>query len=133
MQNSFIPRSLTKNYRQRPKYVKLLEHPFVVKSARSSVSVGSWYASLPISGQGTPSKAGSSLSVNVSNGLEAPPTPQPVRNYVTSAHHWTPEQVTPTPARYVGTMSCDPSTYSYISRQERHNFVLPVHVAGKIL
>ncbi|XP_045452100.1 dual specificity mitogen-activated protein kinase kinase 7-like [Melitaea cinxia] len=72
---SFVSQCLTKNYRQRPKYVKLLEHPFVVKSARSSVSVGAWYASLSV----------------------APPgTPQPARH---PAAHWTPDQATPTPAR----------------------------------
>ncbi|XP_072935306.1 dual specificity mitogen-activated protein kinase kinase 7-like isoform X2 [Epargyreus clarus] len=102
---SFVSQCLTKNYRQRPKYVKLLEHPFVVKSARSSVSVGAWYASLPISGQSTPSKAGSSISVT-SNGYEAPPTPQPVRNFVTSSQHWTPEQVTPTPSRAWWASTC---------------------------
>ncbi|CAH2100373.1 unnamed protein product [Euphydryas editha] len=72
---SFVSQCLTKNYRQRPKYVKLLEHPFVVKSARSSVSVGAWYASLSVS----------------------PPTPQPARSL--RADHWTPDQATPTPAR----------------------------------
>ncbi|XP_026501195.1 dual specificity mitogen-activated protein kinase kinase 7-like isoform X4 [Vanessa tameamea] len=79
---SFVSQCLTKNYRQRPKYVKLLEHPFVVKSARNSVSVGAWYASLSV-----PPRT-----------YDAPPTPQPVRNYVT-ASHWTPDQATPTPAR----------------------------------
>ncbi|CAF4837553.1 unnamed protein product [Pieris macdunnoughi] len=90
---SFVSQCLTKNYRQRPKYAKLLEHPFVVKSARSSVSVGDWYSTLFICGS---SKAGSSLSVNNGDG---PVTPQPVRNFVTSSQHWMPEQVTPTPAR----------------------------------
>ena len=95
--------SLTKNYRQRPKYAKLLEHPFVVKSARSSISVGAWYASLSIFGQSGGSKAGSvtSLAQPVtppSNGVETPVTPQPVRNFVTSSQHWM-EQVTPTPTR----------------------------------
>ncbi|XP_022127894.1 dual specificity mitogen-activated protein kinase kinase 7 isoform X2 [Pieris rapae] len=90
---SFVSQCLTKNYRQRPKYAKLLEHPFVVKSARSSVSVGDWYSTLFICES---SKAGSSLSVNNGDG---PMTPQPVRNFVTSSQHWMPEQVTPTPAR----------------------------------
>ncbi|XP_013147200.1 PREDICTED: dual specificity mitogen-activated protein kinase kinase 7-like, partial [Papilio polytes] len=47
---SFVSQCLTKNYRQRPKYPKLLEHPFVVKSCRSNVSVEEWYATLPKSG-----------------------------------------------------------------------------------
>ncbi|XP_037300471.1 LOW QUALITY PROTEIN: serine/threonine-protein kinase dst3 [Manduca sexta] len=90
---SFVSQCLTKNYRQRPKYAKLLEHPFVVKSARSSVSVGAWYASLPLAGAALGSKP------PPSNGADTPPTPQPVRNFVTSSQHWLPEQVTPTPTR----------------------------------
>ncbi|KAJ8734507.1 hypothetical protein PYW08_013757 [Mythimna loreyi] len=98
----FVSQCLTKNYRQRPKYAKLLEHPFVVKAARSSISVGAWYASLSIFGQ----SGGSTGSVTSlaqpasppSNGVETPVTPQPVRNFVTSSQHWM-EQVTPTPAR----------------------------------
>nr|XP_032510617.1 dual specificity mitogen-activated protein kinase kinase 7-like isoform X2 [Danaus plexippus plexippus] len=103
---SFVSQCLTKNYRQRPKYVKLLEHPFVVKSARSSVSVGAWYSSLPLTGTNTSmqskssSGSGSSQSINsTSNGVETPVTPQPVRNFVTSSQYWTPDQATPTPAR----------------------------------
>ncbi|XP_034823948.1 dual specificity mitogen-activated protein kinase kinase 7-like isoform X1 [Maniola hyperantus] len=101
---SFVTQCLTKNYRQRPKYAKLLEHPFVVKSARSSISVGAWYASLSIVGHSAQSKAScvssATHAVNVtSNGVEAPLTPQPVRNFVTSSQYWTPEQATPTPSR----------------------------------
>ncbi|XP_045542626.1 dual specificity mitogen-activated protein kinase kinase 7 isoform X2 [Papilio machaon] len=88
---SFVSQCLTKNYRQRPKYPKLLEHPFVVKSCRSNVSVEEWYATLP--------KSGAPPSPASPNGHSSPPTPQPVRNFVTSAHHWSPDQVTPTPGR----------------------------------
>ncbi|PZC74234.1 hypothetical protein B5X24_HaOG208160 [Helicoverpa armigera] len=91
----FVSQCLTKNYRQRPKYAKLLEHPFVVKSARSSISVGAWYASLSIAGN---KPAGVTSQAPASNGVETPVTPQPVRNFVTSSQHWM-EQVTPTPAR----------------------------------
>ncbi|CAB3259258.1 unnamed protein product [Arctia plantaginis] len=100
----FVSQCLTKNYRQRPKYPKLLEHPFVVKSARNSISVGAWYASLPFSGQSTMSRADSVSTVathavnTTSNGVETPVTPQPGRNFVTSSQHWM-EQVTPTPTR----------------------------------
>ncbi|XP_046967912.1 dual specificity mitogen-activated protein kinase kinase 7-like isoform X3 [Vanessa cardui] len=80
---SFVSQCLTKNYRQRPKYVKLLEHPFVVKSARNSVSVGAWYASLS--------------APRAPDAPHAPPTPQPARSH--AAAHWTPDQATPTPAR----------------------------------
>ncbi|KAF9413815.1 hypothetical protein HW555_008083 [Spodoptera exigua] len=97
----FVSQCLTKNYRQRPKYAKLLEHPFVVKSARSSISVGAWYASLSISGQGggaKPTPSPQTTPTAPSNGVETPVTPQPVRNFVTSSQHWM-EQVTPTPSR----------------------------------
>ncbi|XP_050553251.1 dual specificity mitogen-activated protein kinase kinase 7 isoform X5 [Spodoptera frugiperda] len=94
----FVSQCLTKNYRQRPKYAKLLEHPFVVKSARSSISVGAWYASLSISGGGAKGTVTSQTTPTPTNGVETPVTPQPVRNFVTSSQHWM-EQVTPTPAR----------------------------------
>ncbi|CAG9783294.1 unnamed protein product [Diatraea saccharalis] len=113
---SFVSQCLTKNYRHRPKYVKLLEHPFVVNSSRNNVSVGAWYASLPLPEQARPQPSagltridGASMRIDAANmrieggiatqPVEAPSTPQPVRNFVTSAHHWTPEQATPTPAR----------------------------------
>lgn len=101
---SFVTQCLTKNYRQRPKYPKLLEHPFVVKSGRNSISVGAWYASLPLSGQSSVSRVGSVTTIAThtvnapSNGVETPVTPVPGRNFVTSSQHWM-EQVTPTPTR----------------------------------
>ncbi|XP_075989353.1 dual specificity mitogen-activated protein kinase kinase 7-like isoform X2 [Anticarsia gemmatalis] len=101
---SFVSQCLTKNYRQRPKYNKLLEHPFVVKSDRNPISIEAWYASLPITGQGKVSRAGSVTTVashsahSPSNGVETPVTPIPGRNFVTSSQHWM-EQVTPTPTR----------------------------------
>ncbi|RVE40645.1 hypothetical protein evm_014706 [Chilo suppressalis] len=98
---SFVSQCLTKNYRHRPKYVKLLEHPFVVNSSRNNVSVGAWYASLPMPEQPRPQPT---QTLRIEGGIatppiEAPVTPQPVRNFVTSAHYWTPEQATPTPGR----------------------------------
>ncbi|XP_059056541.1 dual specificity mitogen-activated protein kinase kinase hemipterous-like [Achroia grisella] len=114
---SFVSQCLTKNYRYRPKYAKLLEHPFVVKSAKSTVSVESWYASLSAAEAGPPSPpapptplraAPASASAPASapapaplNGLDPQPptTPQPVRNFVTTSQYWPPEQITPTPQR----------------------------------
>ncbi|CAH0699331.1 unnamed protein product [Spodoptera exigua] len=106
----FVSQCLTKNYRQRPKYAKLLEHPFVVKSARSSISVGAWYASLSISGQGggaKPTPSPQTTPTAPSNGVETPVTPQPVRNFVTSSQHWM-EQVTPTPSRTIDACASPP-------------------------
>ncbi|KAM3957045.1 LOW QUALITY PROTEIN: hemipterous [Aphomia sociella] len=89
---SFVSQCLTKNYRHRPKYAKLLEHPFVVKSTKSLVSVEKWYASLSNSGAASATRV---------NGLEtaSPVTPQPARNFITSSQYWLPEQITPTPNR----------------------------------
>lgn len=41
---SFVQQCLMKNYRQRPKYAKLLEHPFLVRWARAEVRVDRWFA-----------------------------------------------------------------------------------------
>ena len=37
---------MTKNYKHRPKYKKLLEHPFIKKYEAMSVDVSVWYASV---------------------------------------------------------------------------------------
>jgi mitogen-activated protein kinase kinase 7 len=36
--------SLTKNYRERPKYRELLKHPFMKKYETANVNVAEWYA-----------------------------------------------------------------------------------------
>lgn len=36
--------SLTKNYRERPKYRDLLKHPFMKKYETANVNVAEWYA-----------------------------------------------------------------------------------------
>ena len=43
---SFHHFSLTKNYKHRPKYKKLLEHPFIKKYETMSIDVSVWYASV---------------------------------------------------------------------------------------
>nr|QMV48166.1 mitogen-activated protein kinase kinase 7 [Plutella xylostella] len=96
---SFVSQCLTKDVEHRPKYAQLLAHPFVVKSALSRVSVGDWYASLPLS-HGTPTKAayvprmGAHSGSGASNGSDTSPV------YVTSAQRWI-DQVTPQPQRAV--------------------------------
>lgn len=40
---SFVRDCLMKNYRDRPKYKTLLQHPFILKYEVESVDVGSWY------------------------------------------------------------------------------------------
>jgi len=43
---SFVHDCLLKNHKDRPKYKKLLEHPFIVKYRDMEVDVGSWYHSV---------------------------------------------------------------------------------------
>ena len=42
---SFVQDCLMKNYKDRPKYKKLLLHPFILKYEREDVDVGAWYRS----------------------------------------------------------------------------------------
>ncbi|XP_066994275.2 dual specificity mitogen-activated protein kinase kinase 7 isoform X2 [Anabrus simplex] len=42
--HSFVTCCLTKNYRNRPKYKKLLEHPFMRKYETATVDVAEWFA-----------------------------------------------------------------------------------------
>ncbi|XP_053601058.1 dual specificity mitogen-activated protein kinase kinase 7-like isoform X2 [Plodia interpunctella] len=78
---SFVSQCLTKNYRQRPKYAKLLEHPFVVKSAQSVVSVESWYASLPINGQSPTQKTVSTTATHIVRPSQNPSYAQSAQKY----------------------------------------------------
>jgi len=41
--SSFVSDCLCKNYKERPKYKKLLTHPFIVKYRELDVDVGAWY------------------------------------------------------------------------------------------
>ncbi|ESO86392.1 hypothetical protein LOTGIDRAFT_220713 [Lottia gigantea] len=41
---SFVKECLTKDYKKRPKYRKLLEHPFIKKYTDQHVNVAAWYA-----------------------------------------------------------------------------------------
>nr|CAG4638542.1 EOG090X08J3 [Cyclestheria hislopi] len=43
---SFIKDCLTKNYKHRPKYKKLLEHSFIKKYETQAVDVGAWYTAV---------------------------------------------------------------------------------------
>ena len=40
---SFVKDCLTKDYKQRPKYKRLLDHEFIKKSERMRVDVSSWF------------------------------------------------------------------------------------------
>ena len=40
----FVHVCLLKNHKDRPKYKKLLEHPFILKSKENKVDVGAWYS-----------------------------------------------------------------------------------------
>ena len=43
---SFVRDCLTKNYKHRPKYKKLLEHPFIKKYEALNIDVSAWYSSV---------------------------------------------------------------------------------------
>ena len=53
---SFVHDCLLKNHKDRPKYKKLLEHPFILKYRDMDVDVGSWYHSVS-NHSGDPNKA----------------------------------------------------------------------------
>ena len=42
---SFVRDCLMKNYKDRPKYRKLLQHPFIQRYEKEVVDVGAWYRS----------------------------------------------------------------------------------------
>lgn len=43
---SFIENCLIKDYKERPKYKKLLSHSFITKYEKEEVDVGAWYRNL---------------------------------------------------------------------------------------
>ncbi|TRY75876.1 hypothetical protein TCAL_09945 [Tigriopus californicus] len=100
---SFVRDCLMKNYRDRPKYKKLLQHPFILKYEVESVDVGSWYRrnEHEFKSQATyDAQPNRSFSKNASrsvSGLETPNErsvfkPQPSPRVVRS---WRPSAVTP--------------------------------------
>ena len=73
---SFVHDCLLKNHKDRPKYKKLLEHPFIVKYRDMDVDVGSWYHSVSHH-SGDPNKVqGTSDPVPRKPSLEQRPEPQ---------------------------------------------------------
>jgi len=77
----FVSDCLLKNHKQRPKYKKLLEHPFIVKYRDIKVDVGAWYSRVS-NHSGDPNKLNTSLKPVRKTSLETrnePPVfkPQP--------------------------------------------------------
>ncbi|PSN49922.1 hypothetical protein C0J52_07054 [Blattella germanica] len=71
--------SLTKNFKQRPKYKKLLEHPFMRKYETANVNVAEWYAN-----------AKQQFEINSCNSPIrrcTPPSPSPSARRHTPLHH----------------------------------------------
>ena len=56
----FVHDCLLKNHKDRPKYKKLLEHPFIIKSREMKVDVGAWYYRV-VNHSGDPNKVGDPL------------------------------------------------------------------------
>ena len=73
---SFVHDCLLKNHKDRPKYKKLLEHPFIVKYRDMEVDVGSWYRSVSHH-SGDPNKAAAEdRAAQRRTSLDARPEPQ---------------------------------------------------------
>ncbi|KAF4520283.1 hypothetical protein B566_EDAN010230 [Ephemera danica] len=72
---------LTKNYRQRPKYRKLLEHPFIRKYESTQVDVASWFAvAMRLSEVNLPVN-----TVNASTNTPPAVVPSPLRSHLWKA------------------------------------------------
>lgn len=70
---------MTKNYRKRPKYRKLLEDPFILKYERIDVDMASWYA-LTLSTNQVPAAAVTSTPSSSTN-TTATPSSNPSPSY----------------------------------------------------
>ncbi|KAG8238717.1 hypothetical protein J437_LFUL015275 [Ladona fulva] len=99
--HSFVTSCLTKNYRQRPKYPKLLEHPFITRYEKASVDVAAWFAHAMRQCGETNSAAAapsSSSSSEDAAGRAGPPPQHP--NLVSAIHRLTPPpSASPIPRR----------------------------------
>ena len=71
----FVHDCLLKNHKDRPKYKKLLEHPFIVKYRDMDVDVGSWYHSVSHH-SGDPNKTPAADPAGRKSSLEQKPEPQ---------------------------------------------------------
>ena len=72
---AFVHDCLLKNHKDRPKYKKLLEHPFIVKYRDMDVDVGSWYHSVSHH-SGDPNKSPAVDTAGRKSSLEQRPEPQ---------------------------------------------------------
>ncbi|XP_069696444.1 dual specificity mitogen-activated protein kinase kinase 7-like isoform X2 [Periplaneta americana] len=77
---NFVTCCLTKNYRHRPKYRKLLEHPFMRKYETENVNVADWYAKAK-----QQCEANSSCNSPIRRCTPPPPSPSSRRH--TPLHH----------------------------------------------
>ncbi|CAH0385184.1 unnamed protein product [Bemisia tabaci] len=85
----FVSSCLTKNFRERPKYNKLLEHPFLKRYETAPVDVSDWYAQA-IRSSNSNNATNSSNAILLNNctisattvrRLETPPSPAPMRRH----------------------------------------------------
>ena len=122
----FVRDCLMKDYKDRPKYKKLLMHPFIKKYEREEVDLGAWYRSVMISTNGSGSSSSlttpnnnqliGSLDMTSSNSERTAFKPQPSPRIVRSA--WRPP---PTTSSTSTTPSSPPSYPSAISEQRENN------------
>ena len=97
----FVRDCLMKDYKDRPKYKKLLMHPFIKKYEREEVDLGAWYRSVMISTNGSQSLTTpnnnqliGSLDMTSQNSERTAFKPQPSPRIVRSA--WRPPSSTST-------------------------------------
>ena len=64
----FVHDCLLKNHKDRPKYKKLLEHPFILKYRDKDVDVGAWYYKVA-NHSGDPNKAAEHLAMKAALGI----------------------------------------------------------------
>ncbi|KAF2357169.1 Protein kinase domain [Trinorchestia longiramus] len=135
---SFVKDCLVKDYRQRPKYKKLLEYPFIKKYEKEEVDVVNWFAELwaATAPSETPSSGGSSrIRSSPHRSSRASPRYQQYSSQSPSPQHSitapaisapaTPAPVTTTPA--TTTSSARPSVPRRSATPDNHTIRLPVH------
>ena len=76
---SFVKDCLMKNYKDRPKYKKLLTHPFILKFEKTDVDVGAWYRSSTeaLNDDHHTTKPSSSSTSDIEPSLPFKPQPSP--------------------------------------------------------
>ena len=91
---SFVRDCLMKNYKDRPKYRKLLQHPFIQRYEKEVVDVGAWYRSHMntadgVSPNNNTAAAATASTPNATNSqqLHSQGCPAPFLEYIVLLYH----------------------------------------------